>query len=73
MTGTSRFEVNSGTTCANVVSILSIRSTIIFLKDPEGLSFTYPSGTLASLSQQDFLILESTAKVALCEQVVDNE
>ena len=65
MTGTSRLEVNSGTICASVVSMLSILSTMIFLNVPDGVSFTYPSGTRASFSQQDFRILASTVNVAL--------
>ena len=71
MIGASRLEVNSGTTCARVVSMLSILSTMMFLNEPDGVSFTYPSGTLASLSQHDFLIFASTVNVALCEHAVD--
>ena len=73
MTGASRLEVNSGTICASVVSILSILSTRIFLNVPEDVSFTYPSGTRASFSQQDFLIFASTVNVALCESAVEIE
>ena len=73
MTGASRLDVNSGTICASVVSILSILSTRMFLNVPEDVSFTYPSGTLASFSQQAFLIFASTVNVALCESAVDSE
>ena len=59
--------------CASVVSMLSIRSTIIFLNVPDEVSLTYPSGTFASLSQHAFLIFARTANVALCERVVDIE
>ncbi len=47
--GAARLLVNSGTMCASVVSMLSTRSTIMFLKLPEDVSLTYPSGTLAKL------------------------
>ena len=50
-TGGIRLEVNSGRICASVVSMLSIRSTIMFLSVPDDVSLTYPSGTLESLSQ----------------------
>ncbi len=39
-TGTSRFDVISGTTCASVVSMLSTFSTMMFLSLPEGVSST---------------------------------
>ena len=38
--GTSRFAVISGTTCASVVSMLSTFSTMMFLSLPEGVSST---------------------------------
>ena len=33
--GASRLDVNSGTTCASVVSMLSILSTMMFLNEPD--------------------------------------
>ena len=66
-------EVNSGRICASVVSMLSIRSTIMFLRVPDEVSLTYPSGTLESLSQVSLRICPSTLKVALCENAVETE
>ena len=65
MMGISKFAVNSGTICASVVSMLSIRSMSVFLSAPELCSSTAPSGILVSFSVQRFRISASTANVAL--------
>ena len=43
----------------------------IFFKEPDGVSFTNPNGTFASLSHNLFRIVANTWKVALWEQDVD--
>ena len=53
--------------------MLSIRSTMMFLKVPEEVSFTYPRGTRASLSQQALRTAASTEKVALWDREVEKE
>lgn len=56
---------------AMVVSMLSTRSTSIFLTEPEGISSTVPRGTRESFSHTRLRILPSTARVALWERGVE--
>ena len=65
------FEVYSGTIWASVVSILSIRSIIILLSEPDGISRTVPSGTRVSLSHIFFLMFPSRLKVAMWLMLVE--
>ena len=51
--------------------MLSVRSIMIFFSVPDGVSFTYPSGTRDSLSHIFLRSCARTWNVALWEQVVE--
>ena len=72
MIGAQRLAVNSGTTCAKVGSIESVRSQMMFLSAPEGIPCTVPSGKRDSLSTSAIRTLPISLNVILCEVLVDN-
>lgn len=69
--GASSLDDTSGTMCASVVSMLSIRSKMVFLISPLGRESTSPRDMRASLLQAFVRTSEMTVNVALCEMVVE--